>query len=122
MISSNSIKIFLIFALLSAQACSFWQSKTEATPTSFVPEELKSDVPFSTKEPETYQTEIVVTLGGVEDKTFTARSGANRLTVFDYQSKNEFASLNLGGSRTFLINRNQKIYTENRNQSSSASL
>ncbi|MGI8786142.1 MAG: hypothetical protein ACR2HG_00085 [Pyrinomonadaceae bacterium] len=112
-VSSNSIKFFLALSLLLVSSCGFWQSKTEATPTPPAPEELKTDVPFSTKEPENYQTEIVVTTGGIEDVTFTARNGANRLTIFDYQTKNEFALLNIGGGQTFLINRSQKNYAEN---------
>jgi hypothetical protein len=116
MFSSNLIKIFFVFALLSCQACSFCQSKTDATvsPTPFVVEELKSEIPFLTKEPEVFQTEIVVTAkDNIEDKTFIAKNGANRFIVFDFQGKTEFALLQLGANQSFLIAPSQKIFAEN---------
>ena len=112
MISSNSAKIFFIFALLFCQACSFWRGQTDAmpSPTPFVAEELKSAIPFSTKEPEVYQTEIVVTANGVEEKIFTARNETKRLIIFDFQTESETTVLELGENQTFLIAPNRKIY------------
>ena len=114
MFSSNSIKIFLAFVLLSCQACSFWRGETGATPspTPFVAEELKSAIPFSTKEPDVYQTEIVVTANGVEDKSFTARNETKRLIIFDFGTESETAVLELGENQTFLIAPYRKIYAE----------
>ncbi len=123
MFSSNSTKIFLAFALLSCQACNFCQSKTDAivSPKPFVVEELKSEIPFLTKEPDAFQTEIVVTAkDNFEDKTFIAKNGTNRFIAFDFQGKNEFALLQLGGNESFLIAPSQKIFAENHPETVSA--
>lgn len=117
MFSSNSIKIFFALVLLSCQSCGFWRGKTDVTaapPSPFVAEELKSEIPFSTEEPNVYQTEIVIVVAGndFEEKTFVARNGANRLTVFNYGGKQETALLQFGANQSFLIARNQKIYAE----------
>lgn len=116
MFSSNTIKFFFVLALLIFQSCGFWRGKADAnaTPTPFVAEEIKSEIPFSTKEPESFQAEIVVTtVGGSEDKTFTAKSGANRIITFDYQTRAETALLQTGANKSFLIAHSQKIYVEN---------
>jgi len=123
MFSSNLIKIFLVFALLSCQACSSCQSKTDATvsPTPPVVEELKSEIPFSTKEPVAFQAEIVVAAkDNLEDKTFIAKNGANRFIAFDFQGKTEFALLQLGENQSFLIAPSQKIYAENQSETTGA--
>ncbi len=123
MFSSILIKIFLVFALLSCQACSFCQSKTDATISSTPPvvEELKSEIPFSTKEPDAFQTEIVITAkDNFEDKTFIAKNGANRFIVFDFQGKTEFALLQFSGNQSFVIAPSQKIYAENQSGTADA--
>jgi len=123
MFSSILITILLVFALLSCQACGFCQSKTDAivSPEPFVAQELKSEVPFSTKEPDVFQCEIVVAAkNNFEDKTFVAKNGANRFTAFDFQGKTEFALLQIGTNQSFLIAPNQKIYTENQPETTSA--
>ncbi len=116
-----SLKLPIIFlvAALSASACRFWQAKTvdAPTPTPIAVEELKSEIPFATKEPEIFQTEIVVTANGAEQKIFTTRSGANRLTIYDYQTPSEIALLQIGAGGSFTINRGQKIYVENQKAS-----
>lgn len=112
MFSSNQVKFFLLFALLGFQACSFWQSKTEAPPPTFSSEELVSDIPFSTKEPEVYQAEIVlINFTGdekTERKTFVAKNGERRRC--DYESKISF--LQLTADRKFSIHAGKKIYVE----------
>lgn len=114
MLSSNLLKITFVFAAIFASSCSFWQTKTVATPASTPSvSEIKSSFPFSTKEPGVYQTEISVTANGVEDITFTARNGANQLTIFDFKKNTEFALLKNDANQTFLINNRRKIYTEN---------
>jgi hypothetical protein len=125
MFSSNLIKFFLVSALLSCQACSFCQSKTDATvsPAPFVAEEIKSEIPFSTKEPDAFQTEIVLTVkDNFEDKTFIAKNGANRFIAFDFQGKAEFALLQLAGNQSFLIAPSQKIYAENQSETAGAKI
>ncbi len=123
MFSSNLIKFFLVSALLSCQACGSCQSKTDATvsPAPVVAQELESEIPFLTKEPDVFQTEIVVTTkDNFEDKTFITKNGANRFIAFDFQGKTEFALLQFGGSQSFLIAPSQKIYAENQPETAGA--
>lgn len=120
MVSSNSFKISFVCAALVLSACSFWQAKTNDAPAAFVPEPIKNGIPFAIKEPPVYQAEIVTISGGAEDKIFAARNGANRLTIFDYQTTREIALLQKGANQKFLINRERKIYTENTVENSPA--
>ena len=92
------LKIFLLAAVF-ASACRFWQPKTDvpsAPPTPPVIAEIKSEIPFATKEPEVFQTEIVVTANGGESEFFIARNGESRLTIFDYKTNFEFEILQTG--------------------------
>jgi hypothetical protein len=116
MFSSNSPKIIFLAGLLCLSACSLWKEKPDAavSPPVFVAEEIKSAIPFSSKEPDVYQTEIVVTAAAnnSEDKTFVARNGENRLIVFNFQSDSEISVLQLGEQRAFYVAANKKIYAE----------
>ncbi len=114
MFTSNPLKIIFFSGLLFASACSFFQTKPDAnaSPTPFVAEELKSAIPFSTKEPGAFQTEIVVTTNAVEDKTFAARDKENRLMIFNYQTESEIAVLQFGDGQVFTIAPPRKIYTQ----------
>lgn len=114
MFSSNLLKIIFLAVGLFVSACGFFQSNpdTDASPTPFVAEELKSTIPFATKEPTTYQTEIVITANQTEDRFFTARNEEKRLTVFNYQTESEISMLQNGGGQTFIIAANRKIYME----------
>ncbi|HEY0658934.1 MAG TPA: hypothetical protein VGD05_10690, partial [Pyrinomonadaceae bacterium] len=82
MFSFDFIKIFVLLALapIFFSSCRYWQNAGTETPspTPYTVEELKSEIPFSTKEPEIFQTEIIVMTSGQERKTFVARNGANR--------------------------------------------
>ncbi|MDQ2746379.1 MAG: hypothetical protein M3T96_03860 [Acidobacteriota bacterium] len=121
MISFKFFRVFLTASLFAA-ACRFWQPKTENAPLAAPPsvEENKSGVPFATKEPEIFQTEIHTTATGAEEVIFTARNGANRLTVFDWGKKSEFALLQTAAGNSVLIARNQKIYAENQTANTGA--
>lgn len=117
----TSLKYTILFSLfaMSAAACHFWQGKpaaTTAAPSPLSIEEVKSDVPFATKEPEVYQTEIHVSANNAENVIFTARNGANRLIVYDYQTAAELAILQSGG-KSFLINRKSATCAENQSAS-----
>ena len=114
MFSIKFLKIFLFIALF-ASACRFWQAKGDVTPspTPVNIEEISGKIPFPTKEPDVFQTEIITTANGVEDKIFTARNGENYYTIYDFQKKSEFALLQTAANGSILIARNQKIYTEN---------
>jgi outer membrane lipoprotein-sorting protein len=115
MISFNFIKFLGVcaFALAISSACRFWQKGVGETPapTPFVAEELKSEIPFSTREPENFQVEIVITAGGAENKIFTARSGNSRRFDYDSGAKNQVSFLQT--DKNYLMLPGKKIYTEN---------
>jgi hypothetical protein len=114
MFSFNLTKFFTVFALifLLFSACRFWQTgnnnTSNKTPT--VSEDLKSEIPFSAKEPEQFQAEIVVTSNESERKTFVARNGSNRREDFNFGAKNQLT--NLQTDKNYLILPNKKIYAE----------
>jgi hypothetical protein len=97
-----------------SQACSFWQDKTNATPTPtpFLAEELASEIPFSNKEPDVYQAEIVLTNYGngekKERKIVVARSGGK--TLQNYETGIYFLQLN--ENEKFLVHSEKKIYAD----------
>ena len=115
MFSLDFIKLFALLALASIffSSCRYWQkAETEKPPPSpFAAESLKSEVPFSTKEPDVFQTEIVVTANGQERKTFVARNGANRRFDFYFGAKNQVTALQI--DKSYLILPDKKIYAEN---------
>lgn len=113
----KSIKFFLIIFVLFCSSCGFWRSPENASSNqAIISEEAKTGVPFESREPETFQTEIVVTnfLGGEksEKKYFLARSGNKLLTVFNRGEKSENSILN-DGAKTFFINKEAKTFREN---------
>ena len=114
MFSFNLTKFFALFVLfiLLFSACRFWQTGGGETSnkTPVISEELKSEIPFSTKEPEQFQTEIVVTANETERKTFVARKGANRRYDFNFGAKNHLT--NLQTDKNYLILNDKKIYAE----------
>jgi len=113
MFSSNQLKIVFLAGALFASACGFWHKPDAAASPPFVAAELKSTIPFSSKEPDSYQTEIVVTANNAEDRTFAARDKEKRLIIFNFQAESEISVLQLGAGQSFLIAANRKIYAEN---------
>ncbi len=115
MFSSNLTKYFASLALifLLFPACGWRQSpnNTNSPATPQIADELKSEIPFSTKEPEHFQAEIVVTSGETERKTFIARNGANRRYDFNFGAKNQLT--NLQTDKNYLLLPARRIYTEN---------
>lgn len=107
-------KYFLVFILAFCSSCRYWQNSTNSnvsTPPTNVAE-IQSEVPFSTKEPETFQAEIVIKNEGEEHKTFIARSKERSLV-----KNGDMTSLQLEPNKSFLINSAQKIYVENSGKS-----
>ncbi len=108
------IKNFVFFALvlLIFPSCGFWQKSEGETLSQphFAAEELKSKIPFSTKEPENFQAEIVIDANNQKRKTFIARSGVNYRYDFDFGAKNQISVLHAEKDYTLLPER--KIYTE----------
>lgn len=115
MFSFDFIKILLFLVIVSSfsSSCRVPQ-KSEAdtpAPTPFVAEELKSEIPFATKEPEVFQTEIVVLTDGQERKNFVARNGVNRRFDFNFGAKNQVSVLQI--DKNYLILPDKSIYAEN---------
>lgn len=115
MLSFNFIKFFGVFALalVMSSACRFWQ-KAEGempSPTPFTAEEIASEIPFSTKEPEIFQVEIVITANGAEKKIFAARNGANRRFDYNAGAKNQVSKVQ--AEKNYLIIQSKKVYAEN---------
>lgn len=115
MFSSNLTKFFAVFGLvlLLFSGCRFWQKKENAntSPTPAVSDDLKTEIPFPTKEPERFQAEIVVTSGGAERVTFIARDGANQRYDFNFGAKDQLTKLQT--DKNYLILPDKKIYAEN---------
>lgn len=123
--SMKSIKVFVIIFVLFCSSCGFWRSAENADFNSIaISDDAKTGVPFESREPETFQTEIVVTtfLNGEssEKKYFLARSGNKLLTVFSRGEKAENSVLN-DGAKTFFINGAAKTFRENQNVSNEVS-
>jgi hypothetical protein len=114
MFSLNFIKYFGVFAfaLTISSACRFWQKNAGegASPTPFAAEELISEIPFSTREPEIFQVEIVITTGGAEKKIFAAKSGARRRFDYNAGAKNQVSAVQT--DKNYLIIESKKVYAE----------
>ncbi len=115
MFSTFFIRNLTLFALVLAffSACRSGQNVESETNVSqpFAAAETKSRIPFSTKEPDNFQAEIVVSTGGTERKTFVARSGAKRRYDFNAGAKNQVSSVST--DKHYLILPDKKIYAEN---------
>ncbi len=107
-----------IFLLANFSACSFWQTadNSNSLKDSELIAEVLTDIPFSTKEPENFQAEIVVsgfTDGGkTEQNYFIAKSGEKSLQKFYAGSENERSILRRDENEIFLINNELKNYRE----------
>jgi hypothetical protein len=122
MFSSNPAKLFYLALCFSIgfSACGFWSRKAEnsnaANPTPFTAQEIPSEIPFSNREPEVFQCEIIVSnfVNGEKSdrKTFVARSGTRRLTIFAAGEKAEVAFLQTNDAGAFSISREKKVFTE----------
>lgn len=114
MILSNRVKSFLLVLVLLTFCfgCRFWQNlaNTNTSPGSEHFPEDKSDLPFSTREPDVYQARIVVTSGGSQRVTFVARNGAKRLSVYDFGEKS--AAIRVRTDKNYLALPDKKIFTE----------
>jgi hypothetical protein len=121
MFSSNLIKFSGVFALalVTFSACRFWQNAGGATPTPtpFTAEEIISDIPFSTKEPEVFQVEIVIAANNSENKIFVARNGANRRFDYDAGAKNQVSAIQT--DKLYLVIQSRKVYAEGASETAS---
>lgn len=104
-----------LMIIIIAAGCRFWQKPAENAATPTPPTNEQSDIPFSTLEPDTYEAEVWVTFYNdgkkSERKTFTAKSGIKRLSVFNSGEKNEISFLQTE-SVNCLIYKEKKAYAE----------
>ena len=119
MILSNSFKNLctIFFALAILSACNFWQSgeNNQKKTDTYFPDELKSEIPFATKEPETYRAKFVITnfIGGEkqdERETSVARDGIK----YRYDFPGGVSFLQIKENERLLINKNKNIYARTR--------
>ena len=106
---SNPRKFFpvIAFLLLSLPACRFWQTADKpATLTG----EAANSIPFSTKTPEIFQTQVVVTAGATTQKYFIARSGDRWRIDYSVGRPDESSVVHNGGE--YLVSFPKKIYAE----------
>lgn len=119
MYSPGFIKLFA-FVILLCSSCGGLQSAENSNSTPHIIEESEAGIPFQNKEPETFQTEIIVTNlanGEKEEKKyFLARRGATRLTVFNRGEKEEISLLQTADGKTFFINKERKNFRESQSQ------
>ena len=117
--SSARQLFFLGFLLLCASSCSLWRANQNGSPspaaTPGAAPETDGAIPFSTLEPPVYQTEIVsqiFTINGdkTERKIFAARSGARRVTIFNFGEKDETARIESENGSVFSVHHGKKIY------------
>lgn len=121
MFSRKSVIFFVILAVLTSflASCGWWEKltgSTTPTPTPFTAQEIPTNIPFQTKEPESYEAEFVIsTFSGDEKtikKTFAAKSGARHFTTFDQGEKSAFSTLKSETGVVYLISDQAKIYAE----------
>lgn len=111
--SSNLLKYIIALIAVFAASCGACRTINETMPDAPpIVSDTKNELPFATKEPDAFQTEIAVTANGAEDKFFVAKSGAKRLTIFDFQTPMERSVLQLETNQNFLIDAHRKIYVE----------
>jgi hypothetical protein len=110
MFSAKSFKYFLLILLIFSASCRYWQtpanSNSAADRTNIA--EIESEIPFSTKEPETFQAEIINQFEDETETNFIARSNGRF-----FQRKGDLAILQKEPNQSFLINFKEKTYAEN---------
>lgn len=114
MFAPNRI-IFFLACVLCFSSCGWRAAKSEDAPAAapFAAEELKSAVPFATKEPENFQAEFVIVANDSQNKIFTARAGNRRRYDYDSGASNQLTVLQTGAGQNFLLLPRDKIYAEN---------
>ena len=110
MFLSNPVKIFHASWLLSIvfAGCSLWRS--DPSPTTTLASSPASDLPFSSVEPEIFQTEIVIRAGDDERHILVARNLNQRRIDYDVGTDHQRAVLIT--DKEYLVNFKRKEYTE----------
>lgn len=111
MFLSNPRKSFLLTVSLALifQACGSSTSNVNA-PASLSGDN-KSEFPFSTKEPEVYQGDIVISGNNKEDHYFVARKGDR--SRIDYFPNTEKWRIEIRADKSYLLTPAAKVYVEN---------
>ena len=80
---STPVKICVATLCLSPifAGCSLWRSNENTT--SFAASQPRTELPFSTREPDVFQADVVVRTGDVERRISLARDGAKRRIDYD---------------------------------------
>lgn len=110
MFLSNSTSSFLafIFIFSSAAGCGLVNTvENTSAPTTELP---RNRFPFSTKEPENFQCEIVETAGNVVRRKRVAKKGAWRRIDFDFGESGQRAMLQ--ADKEYIIHVNRGVYAE----------
>ena len=118
MLTSNYTKLFMlaIAVVLFSTSCRFFQTEqTESDPLESIGKP-KQTSPFETKEPDIFQTEILVTafVDGekAEKKYFVAKNNLNSYTAFNFGGDNETAIIETKAGKYFILDKKNKTYRE----------
>ncbi len=109
--------MFIALGLLSLfSACEKKRVVNDETTSLSTETKAQTQTPFSNKEPEIFQTEIVVTTT-VNQKKFTkryfvARNGTKTLTIFNFGEDNETSILESENGKSYIIKKREKVYFE----------
>ncbi|MGD9561975.1 MAG: hypothetical protein AB7F88_07125 [Pyrinomonadaceae bacterium] len=109
---SNPAKYFLatLLLLFLSAGCSLLSSENKIAGRG--PEEPKGRLPFKTKEPESFQCEIIETAGGVQRKKRLAKKGTRRRVDLDYGEPTQRALLQTDGE--YILDIGRGLYAESR--------
>ena len=113
--SSSILHVLLIILVIfTASACRFEPQPENTNVVPFVAGEIKTGIPFSTREPDVFQAEIIITANAgseiTKKKYFVARNGERRLTVFNRGEKGEKTILQT--DKVFVIDGAKKNFRE----------
>jgi len=101
-------------AIFLLSSCGWLQNKVEPTTDTGSVLESQTNIPFSTKFPEIFSTEIVVVNiineESVKRKFFIAKNGKRRLTQLNYGSPQSFSRIQTDRNEIFVVNHEEKTY------------
>src|SRR5437763_12366317 len=97
-----------VLLLIGCSACWLWQ-KNENKPVVLI-NEGKNGLPFSTKEPEVFQCEVVTTAGNISTTYFFARKQGNCRYDFHYGDADQISEVMT--DKDYLISPDKKTYAE----------
>lgn len=120
MFLSTPVKVFhaACFLMILFAGCSLWRSNEN--PTTTFASQPKSEYPFVAREPEVFQTELVIFTGDTERRMLVARNGEMRRIEFDVGTDNHRAVLVT--DKEYLLFFKRKIYEERTMTSNAAAV